>query len=235
MQIGVGGQQFKVSDIKISSLAATNTIIVFGPKAARKSIVDIIKKLDDQGRDVLAESFVLKNADAVSLAEALQDVYVKSGKDSAKNVTITANAESNTIYVEAPENIRREITLRIGEAELHADGKKLRTIQLLLGDAKTIAVILQEAFDKPGKGRSEIMITPDEIANRLLVSAPKDTFDDIAKLAAEMDRADPDQVLPRTIKLKYASASQVKTKVEEMARKLVMSDPDAIRQAIQTQ
>ncbi len=222
MQIGAGGQQFKLSDIKISSLAATNTIIVFGPEEARKSIVDIIKKLDDQGPKVRVASYTLEFADAVSLAKTLQASYGAAGRDRENNVTITSEASSNTVYVTAPENVRDEIMLRIAEAEQQSARKDTpRTIQILQGDAESIAMALEAVF-KDRKGRKKVTIVPDDTSNQLIIKAPDDIYKEIATLVSKMDKPS-DQIVPKFYKLQHAYAPEVKNQVQDMIRQLVTS------------
>ncbi|MCH8878772.1 MAG: hypothetical protein IID34_02685 [Planctomycetes bacterium] len=225
MQIG-GGEQFKLSDIKISSLAATNTIIVFGPEEARKSIVKIIKELDEQGPDPRVVSIPVESADAVALAKTLQDTFGGTGKNKESNITITGNAEGSVIYVSAPDNIRDEIIQQIGLAESRATAKdEPKTIKIQLGDAESIAAILDVVFKERTKGRGKITITADKTTNQVIVLAPNAIYKEIAALAAEMDQPS-QQIVPKFYALVHAYAPEVKVQVQDMVRQLVLSGVD---------
>jgi type II secretory pathway component GspD/PulD (secretin) len=228
-----GGAAFDKSEIRISSMPATNSVVVMGPQEARAQVVEIIRALDEEGEDSMVESFVLEKADADGLAKALSDAYSSSsggsnrrGATTTKTVSITANTNTNTIYVVSPPHLRSEIIARIAEAEQKADQLVTpRVIQVLQGDAEIIADKLKEVFESRGTrgGKSKIMITGDKATNQLFVIAPNDIFTQIEQLAASMDRADSDQITARHFKLNHAAASDVKERMVDMVMMLARS------------
>ncbi len=222
VQIG-GAEGFSIKDIRISALAATNSIIVFGPMEARDSIVQIINKLDEQGNETRVMTKALENADADSLAKTLQAAY--GAKDNSSVVNITADPATNTIFISAPPSLREEVMIAIAQAEGQARERKPRAIQVTLGDAKAIAETLKESFKDANKGKNKVTIAADSTSNQILVSAPDDRFNEIEALVHQMDSSGA-PVLPKFYRLEHAYAPDVKDQVLEMAKQLALSSGD---------
>ncbi|MCG3136688.1 MAG: hypothetical protein HJJLKODD_00523 [Phycisphaerae bacterium] len=229
IQLGEGASSFSVKDIRISSLPATNSIIVFGPEEARTSVVEIIKKVDEQGAETRVQSFALENANAETLAKTLEAVYSVSGgagnRAKGSSIKISADANTNTIYISAPPALMTEITLRIAEAESQASDVKPRMIQIKEGDAESIARVMDTAFAGKKSGKNKISIIADAVTNQLIVTAPDEIYKDITALVELLDKPDADQLLPKFYPLQYAYAPEVKDKVMEMVKQLAATDP----------
>ncbi len=228
----IGEKTGSTKDVRISSLPATNSIIVFGPKDIREIVIQMIDKLEEQGAETRVVSIPLENANAETLAATLQKAYGEaaagpSGKTG--NVKITADASINTIFVAAPPVLLEEIQKRIKEAEAQAGEFNPRNIKVLQADATTIAATLDKVYASRRTGKTKISITPDAISNQLVVSAPDDIFNEITKLVALLDQPDAKQAIPKFYKLQYAAAEDVKKQVMEMAVQLIKSDPTSVR------
>lgn len=222
LQIGEGGTGFSLKDIRISSLPATNTIIVFGPKEARETIVKLIGGLDKEGPEERVVSVTLQTANADSLAKNLQAVYAGAAGES-KNVKIVADPPTNTIYIAAPGTVREEVLLQIAMAEAQASEFKPQPIQILLGDAESIAETLKAVYKDRSTAKRKITIEGDATSNKLVVSAPKDIYDEIEKLTRDLDQPGSQSMNVKTFVLQHAYAPDVKDKMDKMAQDIIKS------------
>ncbi|MCH8913499.1 MAG: hypothetical protein IIA33_08040, partial [Planctomycetes bacterium] len=115
---------------------------------------------------------------------------------------------------------------QIGLAESRATAKdEPKTIKIQLGDAESIAAILEVVFKERTKGRGKITITADKTTNQVIVLAPNAIYKEIAALAAEMDQPS-QQIVPKFYALVHAYAPEVKVQVQDMVRQLVLSGVD---------
>jgi type II secretory pathway component GspD/PulD (secretin) len=233
LQLGPEGQRVSKSEISIAAMPATNSVVIFGPPGPREQIVTIVKELDEAwGKDDKVVAFVLKKADAVSLAKTLNEAFQlgsaagaegTSGRASSKTVSITADEASNTIYVVAPKHLREEIGKRIDEAETQAGELATpKIIEVRQGDAEAIAEKLNEIFAPQTKGSKKVQITGDKLAKRIFVTAPSEIFEQVKLMTAEMDQPS-DELLPVHYALKFAQASDVKQRMVDMVLMLARS------------
>ena len=229
----IGEKEGSTKDLKISSMPATNSIIVFGPKDIREIVVQIIEKLEAQGSETRAYQYALDNADAASLAKTLSAVY---------GVEVVEDAElRGPVYrlrrmlrpIRSISKPRRLCCLKfsaaVAQAEAQASEINPRTIQIVSGDAESIAKSLNTVFSKRKAGQNKILIAADSTTNQLIVAAPDQIYQEISSLAATLDKPDANQALPKFYELQYAYAPEVKDKVMEMVKQLAVSSPAAPR------
>jgi len=165
---------------------------------------NLINELDGKATESTPslKTYRLAKADAGDVAAMLQPMFsgqpLKKGQPPAI-VKITPDSRDNSLRVWATGDVQKMIAEMLPDLDLPpSDASQVRTIVLKRGDATAISQVLLQAFGPaakpPGPGAAmgqmpTVKITPEPITNSLLVIAPKVDFEQIAKLAAEMDAA----------------------------------------------
>ena len=200
---------------------------MLGPKDAREQIVKIVEKLDEEAAsDNKVEKFVVKNADAESLAKTLTEAYGGGSGRDAKTVVITAETSSNTLYVLAPPHLRDEIVSAIGLADEQATvTAQPNVIKIMNGDAESIAAKLNEIYQTQAKrkGQKRVQIVGDKKTNQLIVTAPPEIMAEIKQLAQGMDVTGQEALMSRTYALKHANATEVKERMVDTVKMLLQA------------
>lgn len=225
-----------IGQVSVTADDRTNTLIVTAFEPDLPRIEELIHTLD-QDADAGAKTsvFVLISADAVKTAKTLNDVYGSAsrgrgargrgtGGGIAQAVQFVGDAESNSLFVTAPERLQEEIAERIKGIDEQAAGRvKPRTIKLTAGTATDIAQKLSEAFGGGrggrGGGSNLIKITGDDNSKQLFVTAPEAVFTQIEAMARSMDQPANDIQL-RIFNLKHARAADVQRNLMDAMRQL---------------
>lgn len=232
---GGGGQgsSFDPTGVNAPTFLAdgrTNSIIVRALEIDLPKIEPLIAQLDmpfDDGGGV--QDYPLVNADATQVAKTLQSVFGQQrgggrgkGGASAKTVNIVGDAETNTLFVVAPPELREEIAAQIAKMDEQA-GQKItpKTIKLELGSPTDIAQKVQDALGGGSKrgGKSRIKITGDNVGKQLLVVAPDEMMPQIQQLVDMLDVA-PDNLDVRIYALEHAQAKDILQGLNQMVQRL---------------
>ena len=227
---GEGYDPSGFNEVTVTGDPRTNILYVRAVETDFPKIEPLIERFDvpvDTARQL--ESFALVNANAASLAKALNEAYRTGGGAKGggglNEVRIIAEAETNTILVWAPEHLRKEIADKISLLDgLAAESSRPRTIALTQGDAESIAAKLQEAFagsaGKRSKSASKVHIVGDTSSRQIFVTAPDQVFEQINDLARQMDVAGA-AFEAHVYRLKYAQATEVLGQLKEMVQQLM--------------
>ncbi len=238
---GAGGEMsFKLGEqITITSNTTTNTLVVMAPEKAMQIIDEYINTLEDEASKSEIEALTLDSANAAQVAQTMMVLYgrqrssatpeaaegaagiVRSGGGS--RVRITAESSTNTLYIKAPEPLRKEIVGRIKALDEEAI-KEGKPVKLLLSkaDPEVIAPKLQQAFVGRGqkRGKEAVTIIGDNASNSLIIRAPESVRKEIEELAKAMDVEGTDTDI-RIFELKFANAVELHQQLTTMTQQVI--------------
>ncbi|MBI4719226.1 MAG: hypothetical protein HY763_15620 [Planctomycetes bacterium] len=161
---GIGDLGVDPQDIKISSNAENNTILVMAPQRALDYIENLIKDLENQDvADRVWKTYELKHADVDEVAEYLRSRFTRTGGGGARpkkgdatkpaeiapsltTATIIPYAPLRLVTVQATDEQITEIDAEIEKLDLPAEEEDIRTITLVNADAAVVAETLTAMF-----------------------------------------------------------------------------------------
>ncbi|GJM25387.1 MAG: hypothetical protein DHS20C16_18020 [Phycisphaerae bacterium] len=238
---GDGGMISSTETITIASNDVTNTIMVRAPKQILDVAEEIIQKIEEQAPEPIeTREFRLAHADAESVVSLLDKLFDSSGSGRGNQgsgnlsdyhpdnveAIFTADVANNTVFARAKSSAFEKIGDAIAKLDVKQDDGNLLAIDVLNGDAETIAGTLEAIYGVgKGKGQSksanaQIEFIPDAGSAKIFVRAPESMHAEIQARVAEID-------VPQTgldikvFKLKYAKAPLVLDQMNKMVTKLL--------------
>ncbi|HSW44231.1 MAG TPA: secretin N-terminal domain-containing protein [Phycisphaerae bacterium] len=206
--------------ISVASDARTNTIVVRALEPDMEKVRKIITELDKEPFGQQVQLYAVNHGNAKSMAATLQAIFVQDpGAVGARAVKITADDETNSIMVWAPEAQQKMIAERIAQLDASV-GERItpKQIQLKVANPSNVATKLLDIFvGKGGRGRSgknEIQIAGDDASKILFITAPPDLYTRIEELARMMDKSATQDI--QVFPLKNANAVEVLARFREM-------------------
>lgn len=210
--------------VKIVADAASNRLILSGPRNELLAVNTIVEQLDQAPEGAGgARVFKLNNADAIKVVGVVSNAMVRfdARNQPIRRVTVSADRESNSIVVagtradlkDAENIIQRLDNEGIDPSNLDKPkGMKLIEVR---GDADALATLATRIFTAQSGGRAVtnlVSITPN--GKRLIVLAPEPMLVQIEALVASLD-SKPDELQRELhpIVLKNASAPELLPKV----------------------
>jgi type II secretory pathway component GspD/PulD (secretin) len=210
--------------VKILADAASNRLIISGPRNELLAVNTIVEQLDQAPEGAGgARVFKLNNATAMKVVGVVSNAMVKfdARNQPIRRVTVSADPESNSIVVagtradlkDAENIIQRLDNEGIDPSNLDKPkGMKLIEVR---GDADTLAALATKVFVAQSGGRAVtnlVSITPN--GKRIIVLAPDTMLAQIESLIASLD-SKPDELQRELhpIVLKNASATELLPKV----------------------
>lgn len=216
----VGGQ--RMGDVRIAADERTNKITIRALEPDMQKILPLVHELDRDALEDEMEIYTVTNMSATEVVNTLTDMFAKG--DGADRVRMTANAETNTIIVRAPEARQKVISYYIDELDKKGGQEfEPRTIQLKVATATNVADKLQSIF--VGRGpRARMMgqrisITGDDSSKMLFVQCPPEMFETIKKTADMLDQTTEHSI--RVFELKHAAASDILDMFKQMTLQLM--------------
>jgi type II secretory pathway component GspD/PulD (secretin) len=217
------GPEFTPS-VKIIADAASNRLILSGPRNELLAVNTIVEQLDQAPEGAGgARVFKLNSADATKIVGVVSNAMVKfdARNQPIRRVTVSADRESNSIVVagtradlkDAENIIQRLDNEGIDPSNLDKPkGMKLIEVR---GDADALATLATRIFTAQSGGRAVtnlVSITPN--GKRLIVLAPEPMLVQIESLVASLD-SKPDELQRELhpITLKNAAAAELLPKV----------------------
>lgn len=210
--------------VKIVADAASNRLILSGPRNELLAVNTIVEQLDQAPEGAGgARVFKLNNADAIKVVGVVSNAMVRfdARNQPIRRVTVSADRESNSIVVagtradlkDAENIIQRLDNEGIDPSNLEKP-KAMRLIEVR-GDADALAALATRIFTAQSGGRAVtnlVSITPN--GKRLIVLAPEPMLVQIESLVASLD-SKPDELQRELhpIVLKNASATELLPKV----------------------
>lgn len=212
-----------LADVRFGSDPRTNSILVTAPEASMNLIEALIEELD-QASNAVAEikAFELKNTDASTAVELLQELFDESDSEDGVQVQL-AGAEDATssliplrfsfdfrtntvIAIGGVDSLRvvEAILLRLDESETKQ--RELYVVKLHNTGADEVAeavnnfIEAQNSLLESAEGtiseierlRRDIIVEPEAITNSLLVSADQSQLETINDLIENLDAAPPE-------------------------------------------
>lgn len=169
---GTGVLGVDPQDIKLSSNAENNTLLVMAPPVALDYIEGLVKELEAQ--DIAArqwKSYLLTYADPAEMAEYLTARFnekraairdrAKPASDapaaaasSLQTATFVSYPRLKMLSVQATDEQLAEIDTLVKELDVEAEAEDFRTLTLIHADAAGVAATLTDMFGSGGSARS---------------------------------------------------------------------------------
>ncbi len=190
--------------VRASPEEMTNSIIVSASNRNLTKIKAIVTQLDvaDFARLPAPQLIAIQDADAMELAETLRTMYTQmagsNGKGrasrGAKSVVIIGDKTSNTIIVRADNEEFQQIAslARAIEQTSGQSGVMVRVLALENAMANRVASALSQAFEETARDSGEpFTVQVDPASNSLVVASSSRLFQQIERVAAELDQLGP--------------------------------------------
>ena len=234
-QLFSGGRGRRVSPrdrVDVYPNWASNTLVVAASPENMERIEAFITEVDQPGvGDRTVTVIKIENADAASVARALNDMFVRAARNrrGQQTISISNPQGSNTLLIRANEKELAEILAVINEIEATASaaGGEIKIIQLKYTDPEEVREILEEYLRKPGRagGRrgggadlvGDVRISVSAQNSALILSGDAEQLKEIGAVVAQLDVEMEDGCnVPKMIKLEHAQASQIQPQLEEL-------------------
>jgi len=217
--------------VTITAEYATQSLIVKAPADDMKRIEALIAEIDtgDATKMTPPETIRLENARASEVATMLNDMIRRTRRRDRTTgtypITVSAQDDSNTLLVSASsqqdmEEIKGLIkNLDVAPSE---DERSVRTYPIQFADLGSVIQAINARFADNARRpiAEQVAITPDHANNALLVTASEDNHERVASIVAGLDKANLARTLvPKTVKLEHARASDVADLMNEMIRR----------------
>lgn len=224
------------SQVKIWPDGNFNRLIVAAPRARMQEVRELLEILDvEKTKDVTVRVLPLQNVSAEDLVREISPLFQKmSGKGETDRIDVTANLRSNSLIILSSEENFRAIERLVASLDREeAQEKVLRTFQLSNADAEDVAKQIRDlGQDQASNQRypfiyfssqpaprdsKKTSVVADRRRNTVIVQAPPDAMDDIAKLIEVLDAPVNDNSLaPKIFRLKYVSATDIEDVLNEL-------------------
>jgi type II secretion system protein D len=233
----VGRNQFNPDDlVTVVAEPMSNSLIVTANATNLKKVQDLLAKIDVEGAGGLrTELVLLKNARAVEVAPALQQMAQTTqgaragrgamGAAAGPMVTVSADAGSNGLVITGPATDIDKVVKMARDLDLATGEPLVKMYPLKNADVRTTVTALQDLFTKGGaaggrgaRGTAEagqVVITGDDAGRLVVVSAPPEKHELIAKVINELDLAqDADKVTVKVYRLVNTDAATMATALQ---------------------
>ena len=203
-----GGQQ--TVPVVIAASDANNSLLVSASEEDHKTIAELVKAMDVPSAEGVAgiRMIRLESADAVKLAETLKTMIPLPPRGQPSTISIQADPGSNMVLLRAPETDRKmfeEMISSLDKASTQG-ARETRMISLKFISATTLAAMLSQLYQAPAASTvsyssyrrmgapSAGSESPDRVViaaapgdRAIVVDAPRDKMDEIARLVAGID------------------------------------------------
>lgn len=196
-----------------------NSLIISAPQENFPLIEELIKQLDSPGMTASIKIFPIENGDATSLVQTLRSLLPSQvgpgsvtqlssapSESSLAPLRFTVDVRSNSIIATGSEGdlkIVEALVMRLDEADV----KQRRSLvyQLKNAPATDVALAINEFLrnkrqvETAGPGsdnpfaqlEKEVIVVPEPVANKLILSATPKYFDEIKELIEKLDEQPP--------------------------------------------
>lgn len=179
----------------LTAVPGANLLILSDRGQNHARIVSLINRLD-KPRDEPIETIRIRNADASEIAQVIVSMDIVP-----QGAALSVDRRSNALVISGPERVRQRVRTLAARLDTQTDNTVSRAISLNYADAATMADVVLRALANQGAegaGQASIRIVPESQTNTLLISAPQDRIDDIARMVHFLDRR-PTQVLVEAV------------------------------------
>lgn len=178
----------------LTPVPGSNLLILSDRGQNHARISALVRRLD-KPRDNPIEMIRLRNANA---AEVLQ--VIRSMEIIPDGAAVSVDRRSNALVVSGPDDLRQRLRVLASRLDTQRNNVTSTAIQLNYADATTLADVVLRSLNNetPIEGQAQIRIVPESQTNTLLITAPEERLDDIARIVRFLDRR-PTQVLVEAV------------------------------------
>jgi type II secretory pathway component GspD/PulD (secretin) len=174
---------------------ATNTLVISGPQNEYEAVMKLIAELDVEGAaERLSRAFTVKFVTPSTMAQIINQQFQRPGRPAAEQVNASYEDGTRSIIVRADPKTMEEVAKFIEDTDKLGSqvAKETRFIQLKVARADDLVKPLTEAIQArmmpDGRGKYPVSIVADVASNNLVVTAPPESFPDVEKMVAELDK-----------------------------------------------
>jgi type II secretion system protein D len=235
---GGGSQQIRLWPDKTA-----NRVVVAAPKSKLAEVRRLIDLLDtEKPQDVSVRVIPLKNVSAEDLVREIAPLYQKlSGRSVKDTIEVSANSKSNSLIVLSSEANYKTLVRLVSTLDTEdAQEKVMKTFALKNADAEDVAKQLKDLSQddsqqrypyyffssSPAKNTRKVSVVADRRRNTVVVQAPANQMESLAKMINELDAPVTDHSLaPKIIPLKFVSAVDIEDILNELFLKKQQQRP----------
>ncbi len=232
------GRQPDASPFRVAVLDGANAVAIQASPDKLALAEQLIKQFDAKGTtgQVSIQIIRLKNADATSLADSIRSALAqqpsrspwRGGGGANQAISITAETNSNSLLVRAPQTEMNRILEMVREldGESVSTSIEMRVFPLENSEATQLAKSLEKMFRdilrqrsgrRGGKPQAPFSVAANERTNSLVVSTTGVYFPLVEKLLETLDQKVDTQVVDvQYVWLENADATEVAARLESM-------------------
>ena len=225
---GRGGKL--VGDVKVMPSQNTNVVVLTGPKANLDELEALAQKIDvstkeggEAGDQREVRVIAVINADAASVATAINAAFTPRGSAIAEADKVYAVAERNTssIVVSASQENHDKIAKMVSDLDFESESAPQKAVvRLEHAQAEDVAAVLTTTYRVTRSGGTPVSIAADNNLNALVISASKADLAGIGDMVAKLDVPPTDLVEElRVIPLEFIDATETLEIMTEYLRK----------------
>ncbi|MFP4104932.1 MAG: secretin N-terminal domain-containing protein [Phycisphaerae bacterium] len=228
----VRGRRLKPDEqVTIVAEDASNSLVITANKQNLKKVKDLLATIDtEDAGGKRTEYVVLEHAQAEQMVSTLQQMAGgtvsrgrrRGGTSGANQVVISAETSSNAIVMTGPSGeIDRimELAVKLDTAAKEKTTAVVKTYPVRNIDITTVVGALQQMFDaqavstrsrfrRGSPAQTPIVIFGDEAAGKVVVSAPAEKQEAIARVLTDLDQVESgEEVVVKVYKLENAEAN----------------------------
>ena len=209
-------------DVTIAPSRQSNSLLISASETDHEAIAELIRSMDQPSLAEIAPVQIIRlsSADATNLAEKLQAMLPRGGRD--REIFIQADRQTNSVLLRAPQAERAMLEDMIAQLDqaTQAEARELRIVKLTRASATAMAEVVGQLYDsgqqqgRRGRGQEaqgdEVLLSAGPGDQSLLVEAPKSKVEEIVQLVRSLDEEeDPERLQIRTYQLTNANAREV--------------------------
>lgn len=214
--------------LRINADTGSNSLVVSASPEDHARIAELLKDLDTLPSDEYAvRTIVLNHADATSMAQTLQRVYVSGGASRGRTtsavggVTIEPAPSGRALVVRADDETYEKIRALALEIDVPTTGKAKQEVFVLENaQAQSVASALSTAFRPPSGQRFAaddlVTVVAEPASNALIVTASDENMAKVRALLPQLDKAD-QGLQTEFVILKNARAQDLAQTLSQMA------------------
>ncbi len=222
--MGPGGRRARGQPrITVAADASTRVLIMSGENADLQSAEKIIEQLDKLGERSPRQMEIFdvgQPEDVQRLLPMVQQLYREEWKekpaDDPADGLIMGDSESGRLVVTAPSNhiaAIQGIVKRLTSSAAKAGSVETRVYDLTNASAGELSTTVQSLYRAQRKQRpalaSQMLILPDLMTNRLLVSGPVEELNTVEEIIKKLDTVSPRTSITKIYKLQRMDPSQM--------------------------
>lgn len=184
------GTRAQSVQLAVAPETTSNRLMVYAPTEYQDLARELIRMIDeDVDTGEIVHIIRLEKAAAAELVNTVnQTITGARGRTSPPNVTITADAGSNSILISGLPKDVADVEKLVADLETNSIAvPELQIMKLKYADALNVEEALKAVFT--GGGSDLVTVTSDEYYNRLLVTANKRKMRQVEAFVAQLDMA----------------------------------------------